>query len=142
MKPRFAEPADKIAVIGLLKQAHAAAGFAFPFQAAYAEQVFLSHTGNTASCCIVLGERPVGVLMARMFSHPFGAGWWAKETVWFVEPAHRGRGSLRMLDAYEDWARSVGCSVIGMASLASNDVSALYRRRGFAPVETHFIKEL
>ena len=78
--------------------------------------------------------------MAAAFEHPFGAGLWAKETVWYISERHRGRGALRMLDAYEMWATGKGCVAIGMASLASNDVSAIYARRGYAPAETHFLK--
>jgi hypothetical protein len=59
-----------------------------------------------------------------------------------VRPAARGRASLKMIDAYEAWAALQGCVAAGMTSLATNDVSALYRRRGFQPVETLFLKPL
>jgi hypothetical protein len=68
--------------------------------------------------------------MAVAFDHPFGAGRIAKETVWFATPLARGRGAIRMLDAYEDWARTAGCVSARMASLANNDVSKIYERRG------------
>ena len=80
--------------------------------------------------------------MACAFEHPFGAGRIAKETVWYVAREARGRGAIKMLDAYEGWARSVGCVSVGMASLATNDVSSLYERRGYSAVETHFMKPL
>ncbi|MCF1437152.1 GNAT family N-acetyltransferase, partial [Agrobacterium vitis] len=76
------------------------------------------------------------------FDHPFGAGLVAKETVWFIAPQARGRSGLIMLDAYEAWAKSIGCISIGMAALATNDVSSLYARRGYTPAETHFIKPI
>ena len=88
------------------------------------------------------GQPANGVLMAMAFDHPFGAGKWAKETVWYIAPEARGRSALHMLDAYETWAREQGCSAIGMASLATNDVSRIYERRGYAPAETHFVKSL
>lgn len=88
------------------------------------------------------GGLPAGILMAHAFDHPFGAGMCSFETVWFIADNARGRGSLRMLDAYEDWARSLGCVYACMASLAINDVSRIYTRRGYAPVETHFMKAL
>lgn len=139
---RAAVEADKVSVIGLLRDSHTAAGFAWPFRAAYAERLFLAHLHGNDACCIVLGERPAGILMAQAFEHPFGAGRWAKETVWFIGEQHRGRGALAMLDAYEAWARDRGCTVIGMATLAGRDVSALYRRRGYVPAETHYLKAL
>lgn len=140
--PRRGSRADRLSVVRLLRASHEAAGFAWPFRAAYAERLFLDHLADPDGCCIVLGDRPVGVLMARAFEHPFGAGKWAKETVWFVDAQHRGRGTLRMLDSYEAWARERGCTMIGMASLATHDVSAIYGRRGYAPAETHFVKAL
>lgn len=86
------------------------------------------------------GSPTAGVLMAMAFEHPFGAGLWAKETVWYISPAGRGSSALRMLDAYEDWARAQGCATIGMASLATNDVSRIYERKGYSPAETHYLK--
>lgn len=137
---RPANEGDRLAVVRLLKESHAAACFTFPFQAAYAERLFKQHMAD--GLVLVLGEPAQGVLMARAFEHPFGAGLWAKETVWYIAPTARGRSALRMLDAYEAWAREQGCVTIGMASLATNDVSGLYERRGYAPVETHFLKAL
>lgn len=137
---RPATEADRFAVVRLLRESHAAAGFTFPFQAAYAERLFKQHMAD--GLVLVLGEPAQGLLMARTFEHPFGAGLWAKETVWFISPSARGKSAFQMLDAYEEWAREQGCNTIGMASLATNDVSGLYARRGYAPAETHFLKAL
>jgi GNAT superfamily N-acetyltransferase len=137
---RRATEADRLAVVRLLKASHAAAGFTFPFSAPHADRLFREHMAS--GLVLVLGEPAQGVLMARTFEHPFGAGLWAKETVWFIAPEARGRAALQMLDAYEAWAREQGCTTIGMASLASNDVSRIYERRGYAPAETHFVKTL
>lgn len=137
---RHAVESDRLRVVRLLKESHAAAGFTFAFQAAYAERLFKQHMAD--GLVLVLGEPAQGVLMARTFEHPFGAGLWAKETVWYIAPGARGRSAFQMLDAYEAWARAQGCTTIGMASLATNDVSGLYARRGYAPAETHFLKAL
>lgn len=137
---RHATDADRLAVIRLLKDSHAAAGFTFPFSAPHADLLFRQHLDH--GLVLVFGQPAQGVLMAMTFDHPFGAGKWAKETVWYIAPEARGRSALHMLDAYETWAREQGCSAIGMASLASNDVSKIYERRGYAPAETHFVKSL
>ncbi len=142
MDVRPATAKDRDRVVALLRESHEAAGFTFPFQAAYADQLFQQHMRSPMACVLVTGERAHGVLMAAAFDHPFGAGRIAKETVWFVSPEARGRDSIKMLDAYEAWARSVGCVSVGMASLATNDVSSLYERRGYSAVETHFMKPL
>lgn len=144
MAVRFATPADRDRVIVLLRESHAAAGFTFPFEAPYADFLFQTHMSHSSTCVLVL-DRPegvAGVLMAATFDHPFGAGRMAKETVWFIAPSARGRDGLRMLDAYEAWAKEQGCRSVGMASLTTNDVSRIYERRGYVPVETHFLKPL
>ncbi|MDH4990853.1 GNAT family N-acetyltransferase [Aquamicrobium lusatiense] len=137
---RHATPEDRLAIIRLLKESHGAAGFTFPFSAPHADMLFRRHM--ECGLVLVCGKPAHGVLMAATFDHPFGAGKWAKETVWYIAPSSRGRSALRMLDAYEAWAREQGCTTIGMASLASNDVSKIYERRGYAPAETHFVKAL
>ncbi len=144
MAVRQAFPKDKTACVRLLRESHKAAGFTYPFQAAYAANLFDQHMNSQQACVLVLeGSAGVGgLLMAAWFEHPFGAGRYAKETVWFITPASRGRGALLMLDAYEAWAKEQICTAIGMASLATNDVSRIYERRGYAPVETHFLKML
>lgn len=137
---RHATPEDRLAVIHLLKESHAAAGFTFQFSTPHADVLFRTHMER--GLVLVAGTPAQGVLMAATFEHPFGAGKWAKETVWYIAPSARGRSALQMLDAYEAWARELGCTTIGMASLATNDVSKLYERRGYAPAETHFVKAL
>ncbi|MFD1197369.1 GNAT family N-acetyltransferase [Brucella gallinifaecis] len=142
MVVRFALPSDRAACVQLLKSSHSAAGFTFPFQAAYAASLFDQHLASPQAVALVLGDRPQGILLAAWCEHPFGAGRYAKETVWFIDPSARGRSALLMLDAYERWAREQSCTAVGMASLASNDVSRLYERRGYKPAETHFLKSL
>ena len=137
---RRATEADRFAVIRLLKDSHAAAGFTFPYSAPHADMLFRQHMAT--GLVLVAGSPARGILMAVAFDHPFGAGKWAKETCWYIAPDARGRSALQMLDAYEAWALEQGCTTIGMASLATNDVSRIYERRGYAVAEMHFVKSL
>ncbi|XUY27834.1 N-acetyltransferase family protein [Agrobacterium sp. rho-8.1] len=141
---RPARNSDAGAVVDLLRQSHAAASWTFPFDPARAHSLFVAHMQGSRSCVLVLEDASgvSGLLMAGVFDHPFGAGLCANETVWFIAEHARGRSSLKMLDAYEAWAKEQGCAVVCMASLAINDVSRIYTRRGYAPVETHFMKAL
>jgi hypothetical protein len=142
MSVRHSSPEDRDQVVALLRESHAAAGFTFPFQAAYADRLFRQHLASPMACVLIGGEPACGILLAVAYEHPFGAGRIAKETVWFVSSGARGRVGLAMLDAYEAWARGIGCTSAGMASLSSNDVSRIFERRGYAPIETHFAKPL
>jgi hypothetical protein len=150
---RLATEADKVAVIKLLAASHVAAGFAdvgagavfaFPFEAAFAERLFLVHLMPRHLCMVHDVEGvPRGVLMAIAAQHPFGPVWLARETVWFIERAYRGLAAVKMLDGYESWARGLGCQYIGMAGMGDDpEVGRLYRRRGFAVAETHYLKAI
>ncbi len=81
--------------------------------------------------------------MARAFDYELGQVRVAKETVWWIDPEHRGIAADDMLAAYENWAAERGVTTTGMAALATAPrAGRLYERRGYAPVETHFLKAL
>lgn len=68
----------------------------------------------------------------------------ANECFWFVQPEARGRG-FELLLAYEEEARKRGakrCSMIHLKALQSERLGELYERRGYAPIETSYFKEL
>lgn len=149
---RPATLSDRLAVVGLLRDSRESAGFdspdgltgfSFPFVAAYAERLFLLHFADPNCCCMIFEVEgvPRGVLMAQALDHPFGPVRIARETVWWIDPAHRGRAALTMLNAYEVWARHKGCTFVGMAGMGPDpDVSVIYQRRGYRPAELHFLK--
>lgn len=119
-------------------------GFTFPFDPVCAERLFLSHLAPRHLALVhdVDGVAQ-GVLLAVATQHPFGPVWLAKETVWWIEPAHRGRAALQMLAAYDTWWRDQGCQFGGMAGMGEDPaVRVLYERRGYRAVETHFLKAL
>jgi GNAT superfamily N-acetyltransferase len=144
---------DKARVVELLADSRTGAGFdtpegptgfAFPFDAAYAERLFLAHLRGPRTLALVhdVEERAEGVLMAAASEHPFGPVWLARETLWWIDPAHRGgTAAPRMLDAYEKWAARQGCAFVGMAGMGDDPaVGALYWRRGYRIAETHYLK--
>lgn len=118
-------------------------GFTFPFDPAFAARLFTAHLDREDRYCAVLdvGGRVQGLLLAAAFDHPFGPVRVAKETVWWIDPCHRGRSAISMLDAYEAWWRQQGCSYGGMAGMGDDpEVGKLYRRRGYKTAETCFLK--
>lgn len=145
---------DTARAIELLRDSHDAAGFAqpgagfsVPFLAHYAERLFVRHLDMMGlnSCCLVHDVDGVaqGLLLAMAYEHPFGPVWISAETVWWIDPAHRGRAAIAMLDAYEAWAASKGCKFAGMAGMGDDPLVAnLYLRRGYAVAEKHFLKAL
>lgn len=142
---RLAAPPDRMAVVRLLRDAHAAAGLPFSFSASHALALIDRHIADDARLALVVApaDRPVGVLMASTQPHPFAPIIYAAETVWWIAPDYRGRAGIAMLQAYEAWARGKGCAFCGMAALSTAPrAETLYRRLGYAPAETHFLKPL
>ena len=147
---RAATMSDSARVIELLRASHIGAGFhdgssgfAFPFVETYAHRLFHQHVEMMDACAIVhdVDGDAQGVLLATAYEHRFGPVWIASETVWWIDPAHRGRSAFAMLDAYESWARGKRCAYVGMAGMGDDpDVAALYERRGYRRAETHFLK--
>lgn len=142
---RLAAPPDKMRVIRLLKNAHEAGGLPFPFSAPHAAALFDGQTTQPDRLALVAVAAGVaqGVFMAAVTDHPFAPVRVATEVVWWIEPEHRGKVAGEMLDAYEAWALTRGASFVGMAALeAAPRAGVIYRRRGYVPAETHFIKAL
>lgn len=118
-------------------------GFVFPFDPEYAERMFLRYLAGDRLLCLVLDVDGVaqGLLLAHAYEHEFGPVWIAQERVWWIDPAHRGIAAIKMLDAYDDWWRSEGCSFGGMGGMGEDPaVRKLYERHGYRVAETHFLK--
>jgi hypothetical protein len=68
----------------------------------------------------------------------------AVELAWFVRKSSRdGRGSIKMVKAYEAWAKSKGVTKICMSDLTKlQGLGKLYNRLGYTLSETSYIKEV
>lgn len=68
----------------------------------------------------------------------------ANEAFWFVHKAHRGQGVKLLLTAQKA-AKELSCKRLTMVHLhnhAGDQLSSIYSRLGFSPIETHYIKSL
>ena len=68
----------------------------------------------------------------------------AAELFFWVDPEKRGAG-MALLDALESRARSLGAktmSVVACDTMKPNALDKAYRRRGYAPKEMTYVKEL
>lgn len=66
----------------------------------------------------------------------------AYELYWWVDPEHRGRLGLRLLNAFEARARELGAKLLMMMTLEINDIGPLFIRLGYERAETGYIKRL
>lgn len=155
MTVRFAVLSDQDRVVELLRDSRIGAGFdtplgvsgfTFPFRPDHAARLFVAYLGRADRLAIVHDVAGVaqGILLAHAYDYDFGPVRLAQERLWWINPTHRGgTAAVRMLDAYEDWARSEGCDFTGMAGMGDDpDVGALYRRRGYRVAERNFLKGL
>lgn len=121
-------------------------GFVFPADPAYGARLFAQHIENPNAVCIAHDVDGVaqGILMAVAFEHPYGPVTLSKDTIWWIDPAHRGgTAAPRMLDAFERWSRGRGCKFSGIAGMGEDpNISNLLKRRGYKPIEVHFLKAL
>lgn len=66
----------------------------------------------------------------------------ASEIAWWVEPEHRKTNvGTELLEAFEQWARNVDCSLIVMD--AQNDkLGKYYESKGYKPTSFSYMKEV
>lgn len=91
-------------------------------------------------------ERLVGMI-AGAWEPTNTGGALVSELVWWVEPAYRKtRLGPNLLRCLEDWTRQKGCHVLKMVAPAESPdhcpVATYYKRLGYTPIETAFIKRL
>lgn len=74
---------------------------------------------------------------------PVGAG--IERALW-VEPEYRKSNvAEKLLDAFEDWAKELKCSILQLSSLEgefSKLLDKFYKKRGYTKVEYTYLKEL
>ena len=66
--------------------------------------------------------------------------------MFWLDPDHRnGKTSPKLIDAYVEWSKAVGCDFVRLSTLdelLDSRVGVIFKRKGFKPIETAYIKEL
>lgn len=86
---------------------------------------------------------PSGALFATLTPDLFDGAPVATEHAWYVMPEARGgRTGAELLDAYEAWARKRGAARVFLSHFVVGmpDLEGPFARRGFVPLEKHFLK--
>jgi GNAT superfamily N-acetyltransferase len=102
------------------------------------------------SCALFLlcyNEAPVGFIAGVVSGHPvFNNSKAVAEWFWYVLPEHRlQKQSLKLIKAYENWARKIGARFVAMSHFhddAGSRLSKVYERMGYKPIEHTYYKEL
>lgn len=139
---RQIEAADVGAAVELLAEFRAEAAPHVTFDApACARTVRTLASSRLGFARLLDLDGPAGLMLGAVQPLTWAEGLAAREIVWFVRPACRGRWGLRLLDAFEAWARGVGARHVALTD-AGHDLSALCRRRGYVPAERVWMREV
>ncbi len=79
-------------------------------------------------------------------SHFFSESRVATELVWFVREEHRrGMAPIRLLRAYEAWAKLMGASKVSLTAVDNKHremLTQMYKKLGYKSTEETFVREL
>lgn len=106
-------------------------------------ETFLTlHLLADSSEAVSLLEEDKGMLLGRATPFSFGHHKMAMEIGWWVEPEYRKSGvGKSLIDAFEYWAKKVGCSLVVMGSL-DDVLGSYYEKNGYKSAERLYMKEL
>lgn len=96
-------------------------------------------TSPATDSIIVLSE--AGFIAGAVSQFPFGRCLLATEIAWWVEEDKRGTGEgLKLLEAFEYWAKNVAeCKLVSMSSL-DKTVEKYYKKNGYKLYERAYMK--
>lgn len=109
------------------------------------EKAIISDQKDWLALVSHVDDKPVGVLVAYCFEPIFSSTKLAVEVFWYLDPEHRsGRRGIEMMQAYEYWAKLVGCEVVQYGWLVSSPegMKKLYERTGAQLAEHVYYKTL
>ena len=91
-------------------------------------------------------DEVVGGLVAVVNEMPINSYLVAQELMLWIDPDHRnGKTAPKMIEEYVNWAREKGCKFVRLSeidSVLNGKAGILFKRKGFDPVETAYVKEL
>ena len=91
---------------------------------------------------IILLYDDIGMIVGLVSPFMFGNNRVATELAWWIEPNERGKkAGKELLDAFEFWAKKVGCSIVTMMSL-DDKIGKYYEKRGYKLSEMSYMKEI
>lgn len=109
------------------------------------EKAIISDQKDWLALVSHVDDKPVGVLVAYCFEPIFSTTKLAVEVFWYLDPEYRsGRRGIEMMQAYEYWAKLVGCKVVQYGWLVSSPegMKKLYERSGAQLAEHVYYKTL
>lgn len=95
---------------------------------------------------VTYDEEIVGCLIAVLTELPINDMIFSQELMFWLDPNHRnGKTATKLIDLYTSWSKQNGCNFVRLSELDSvlgGKAGLLFKRKGFNPVETAYIKEV
>lgn len=140
---RRAEMRDRKSITLMADRFAKASNLPFEFSSNFFAMALSVRIVSQNSLCLVLdleGE-PTGFLLASVVKSALFPVTAAQEEAFWIEPESRGRWLLPFLAAYEAWIREKGVPIAAICTLTDERTSRVFRRLGWTPFETQFLKE-
>lgn len=119
----------------------------FANESPYRDMYTLQKLLNVIDQCLMDEDKVVlisehGIIAGVAAEFIYGDSKVATELCWWVDPKFRGsREGKDLLDAFEGWAKDVGCTYVTMVSI-DDSVGSYYEKRGYSLTERAFMKAL
>ena len=95
---------------------------------------------------VVKDDEVVGALIAILSEIPINDLVFSQELMFWIDPEHRsGRTAIKLIDEYVDWSTKHKANFIRLSELDNvldGKAGILFKRKGFQPTETAYIKEV
>lgn len=148
MSVRTATPEDIYDLMPLVKKFWREGNYQnLHYDSEYISQMYRSHLENP-NMEVFLWETDgevKGMLIACKMPQAFSTKPAAYEIAWYVSPEARGgSAAMRLLKAYETWAKEQGCDFMNMSRIEGVEdekVHAMYSKSGLKVREHTYVKE-
>jgi len=95
---------------------------------------------------VVYEEEIVGALIGVVQSMPINNLTFSQELMFWIDPEHRnGKTSFKLIDQYVEWSKEKNCEFARLSTIDETTgakAGVLFKRKGFKPTETAYIKEI
>lgn len=139
---RIATPEDLEIILSLSSKFLEASPYSSKGDLEKIRQLVLSFIEGDARDKIIFLYEDCGLLAASTTEFLFGKGKIAAEVAWWVNPERRKSDiGTKLLEAFEYWAKLVGCQSVTMACL-DDGISKFYESKGYRLLEKAYSKEI
>lgn len=101
-------------------------------------------SGDRQDIIIILAEdpHPYGMIVGVRSRLPFSESTVCTELAWWVDEDKRGKESIMLLRAYEEWSRRVDSDLTVVAMLNDlTDLTEFYKKNGYHEAEKSFVRK-